>query len=69
MSSHVPKCRRRMHPTAEEKERVTAMQRYKKHVEMEEQEEKESAKLDQLRSKIRQARDTKKIISRCDICP
>ena len=39
------------------------MLRFKRHVEMEEHADKETDKLDQLRSKIRQQRDTRKIIS------
>ena len=44
----------RLHHNAEDKERISAMLRFKKHVEMEEHQEKQNTKLDQLRSKIRQ---------------
>ena len=52
----------RLHHNAEDKERISAMLRFKKHVQMEELQEKQNTKLDQLRSKIRQAHDTKTII-------
>ena len=44
----------RVHHNAEEKKPIIAMLRFKKHVEMEEHQEKQNTKLDQLRSKIRQ---------------